>query len=142
MSNQILKMKRWQQQVQAGNECFNAHQLFAAVAHYQSAKQLAWHLFRYWEDPAEAVAVVIISYHNLADLYLRRLQPEMAGNELDRVHDSLLQEIATESDSPRYQALLSGLRRTYQALLEFNQQHRPDQVRALQDRYEAELLAG
>ncbi|WP_315979870.1 hypothetical protein [Aliamphritea spongicola] len=42
MSNQILKMKRWQQQVQAGNECFNAHQLFAAVAHYQSAKQLAW----------------------------------------------------------------------------------------------------
>lgn len=142
MRNQILKMKRWQQQVQAGNECFNAHQLFAAVAHYQSAKQLAWDLFRHWEDPAEAVAVVIISYHNLADLYLRRMQTDMAGNELDRVHDSLLKEIVDEDESSRYRALLSGLRRTYQALLEFNQQHRPEQVGALQARYETQLLAG
>ncbi len=142
MSNQVLRMKRWQQQVQAGNECFNAHQLFSAVAHYQSAKQLAWHLFRHWEDPAEAVAVVIISYHNLADLYLRRMQTDMAGSELERVHDSLLSEIARESDSARYQALLSGIRRTYQALMEFSQTHRPEQAAALQTRYETELLAG
>ncbi|WP_315979869.1 hypothetical protein [Aliamphritea spongicola] len=85
---------------------------------------------------------MIISYHNLADLYLRRMQTDMAGNELNRVHDSLLQEIANEADSSRYQALLSGLRRTYQALLEFNQQHRPEQIGELQARYEAELLAG
>ncbi|WP_261841125.1 hypothetical protein [Aliamphritea ceti] len=141
MSNQILHMQRWQKQVQAGNECFNAHQLFTAVAHYQAAKQLAWQLFTHWEDPAEAVAVVIISYHNLADLYLRRMQLDMAGNELERVHSSLLKEISEEADSARYQALLSGIRRTYQALLEFCQKHRPEQLDALKSRHATELLA-
>lgn len=148
-------MQRWQQQIQAGNECFNSHQLFAAIAHYQSAKQLAWELFAVWDESAEAVATVIISYHNLADLYLRRQQPDMAATELQRVHECLMaeldktsvaglsagQESGLSGSASMHSALLSGLRRTYQAWLEFCQSHRPDEAEQLRMISKHQLLA-
>jgi hypothetical protein len=63
------------------------------------------------------VAAFIISYHNLADLYLREGEMFLAECELDIVNSKLAIMLnETPADSPTKEVLLEGVSRTYIAL--------------------------
>ena len=117
-------MEKWKQQILAGNAFFNAHQNDRARAHYQAAKARAETLFAVWLDPHEAVASVVISYHNLADLYLEEGNTDRAEAELRQVHELICNAISDPGCSPeRRDALLEGGNRTYVALLNYIKKH-------------------
>ena len=119
-----VNMARWQQHIIAGNHCFDRQLLSDAASHYQTAKQIAEGLFDSWPDPHTAAAAVIISYHNMADLYLSKALPTMAVEELQRVHRIFASALENQQLQPeRRQALYCGVRKTYLALLNHRQQH-------------------
>lgn len=108
----------------AGNDCFDAQRNDQAKNEYQLAKERAKTLFAAWFDPHEAIAAVVISHHNLADLYLAEGNTDQAEAELRQahqfIHDALLDP---NCDLERKDALLHGGRRTYLALLDHIKTH-------------------
>lgn len=112
------ELSQWQQQIQAGNDCFNEHQTLSALSHYNLAKVHAESMLAHFEDTKAAVAAVVISYHNLADLYLRENEYILAECELRHVHRKL--SIALSDATPNsigVDALLWGVSKTYIALI-------------------------
>lgn len=123
------QISQWKAEITSGNHCFNQQRIGDAIRHYENAKSVARALFPYWQDTQAAVAAVVVSYHNLADLYLRENLPEHAGIELRKSHNFLLnalrdderqQPIASAScgDESRTDILLKAASRTYLALIQ------------------------
>lgn len=113
-------MEKWKQHILAGNAFFDARQMQQAAAEYQAAKERAEELFAVWFDDDEATAAVVISYHNLADLYAQ--QGETAKAEVELRH--VLQVIQHALSEPRCsqarrKALMSGERRAHVELVNF-----------------------
>ena len=49
------ELSQWQQQIQAGNDCFNEHQTLSALSHYNLAKVHAESMLAHFEDTKAAV---------------------------------------------------------------------------------------
>lgn len=117
-------MERWKQTISAGNRCFKQNQLITALALYYKAKNQSQSLLYEWHDPEQAAACVVISCQNIADLYVREQQPEMAEKEL--LHSVSLIDGALEACKPEQQqrrsALVYAQSRSRQALLMHYQQ--------------------
>ena len=75
----------WQVEVSLGNECYSAEQYLVALGHYHQAITIAESLlwgycnedkeFQFSDqhpEPNAFVAMLLVSYHNLADLYLMK----------------------------------------------------------------------
>lgn len=107
----------WKRHTNAGNYSFENEHTLTALAHYRRAISQAECLFDEGANNREAVAILVVSYHNIADLYLRESEPLLAENELNNVHQRLTNEIAkAQADPTKMDALLWGLNRTYFAL--------------------------
>lgn len=112
-------MERWKSYTQAGNAAFEAGELEAAEGHYQQARERAEKLLDLWLVPAEAVAALVVSYHNLADLYFRQGRDQAAVSSLQTVHQMLMRRLrSTDTDPARREALMQGVNRTYPELLQ------------------------
>lgn len=117
-------IETWKRHINAGNDSFDKYQILASLAHYQAAIKQATALLDQWHDKKAAVAALVVSYHNLADLYLREGEPLLAEYELENAHDKLnLAMQRTQTDSPDIEALLWGLNRTYFALVRHRSAH-------------------
>ncbi|WP_370280110.1 hypothetical protein [Pontibacterium sp.] len=125
---------QWKSAITAGNDCFNAQRNGEAIRHYENAKAVACALYPQSRDAEEAIAAVVVSYHNLADLYLRENLPELAEIELQKSHTYVLNALRDhEEQSPRrlcpkcYEsradALLKAASRTYLALIRHRGTH-------------------
>jgi tetratricopeptide (TPR) repeat protein len=117
-------MKHWQSMMKIGNQLFGAGDFYSAREQYLQALALAQVLFDRWANAEEAVAALVISHHNLADLHLRIGQPEEAAEYLCAVHEYLLQA----AENPRLSAMLRDTsfrhsQRTYTELLGFISEH-------------------
>lgn len=110
-------MDQWKHLITAGNRYFQQQEYGAAAVQYVLAKGLARQLLRNWLNTEEAVAAVVISQQNMADLYCLQLQPQQAEQELRDLYSYLLQELQKIEDEERGLAICNGLRRTYTALL-------------------------
>ncbi|MFT2090356.1 hypothetical protein [Paraglaciecola sp. 2405UD69-4] len=125
---QSNKMSNWKMQICAGNECFNKCQILSALAHYNNAVTQAEILLQDWFDPKAAVASVVISYHNLADLYLKENKPLLAEQMLTKVHQKIAMCLSdARPNSYRASALIWGVSQTYIALIHHHKNH-PSQV--------------
>lgn len=117
-------IQKWKRSICAGNECFDNDQTERAIEHYRKAINIAENLFYDHKDPDEAVAILIVSHHNLADVYLRKQCFSLAESELRCVHQKLSLALSdVPSDSPHSDALLRGVNRTYFALSNFTKEH-------------------
>lgn len=122
MAEHILAI--WQQHMRAGNECFEAHQDLAALSHYNQAIELANSLLIEYEDIRAAVAAVIVSYHNLADVYLREHEYALAETQLRTVHQKMSLALKqAKPNSAQTEALLWGVNKTYFALISHKKNH-------------------
>lgn len=117
-------MKHWQNMMKIGNQLFGAGDFYSAREQYLQALALAQVLFDRWANVDEAVAALVISHHNLADLHLRIGQPEEAAEYLCAVHEYLLEASRNRrlSDALR-EAALRHSQRTYTQLLGFISEH-------------------
>lgn len=113
-------MQLWQIQIIAGNECYESSQFLSALAHYRQAIQLAQELFDKAPTKRTAVTSLIVSYHNLADLFIKEGEPDLAESELIEVHQIVNSTLAAISTAPGdIEALIWGAGKTYSALTSF-----------------------
>lgn len=111
-------MEQWKTCMRAGNQCFEAQQYDGALTHYQAGCERALQLFTLWFDRQQAVAALVVSYHNLADLWLAMGNPEEAEQQLRRCYDYLFSTASSaQSLTEIDEALMQGLRRSYSRLL-------------------------
>ncbi len=113
-------MEHWKRTISAGNRCFSCGELIEARELYLQAIAQAQILFERWPIADEAVAALVISHHNLADVHLMLGQPEETAEHLCASHERLLSAIGDAGlpDSLRESALRHS-RTTYTSLLEF-----------------------
>lgn len=117
-------MEHWKSTIVKGNSCFNRGDLIEARELYLQALALAQVLLERWSDADEAVAALVISHHNLADLHLSLHQPEESAEYLCSAHQRLLQMIQNPSLTPTLrQAALRHSNKTYSELLGFIREH-------------------
>ncbi|WP_248918836.1 DUF2753 domain-containing protein [Pseudomonas entomophila] len=113
-------MQHWRRTTQTANHLFERGELVDAREYYLQALALAQVLFERWHDVDEAVAVLVIAHHNLADLHLRLNQPHESADYLCAAHQRLLQA-SQEQRLPQAlrDAALRHSGRTYTELLSF-----------------------
>ncbi|BAN46754.1 hypothetical protein [Metapseudomonas resinovorans] len=113
-------MEHWKLTITAGNHCFNGGDWIEARELYLQAIGQAQVLFERWPNAEEAVAALVISHHNLADLHLMLGQPEETAEHLCASHERLLQALGDgRLPGALREAALRHSRTTYTSLLEF-----------------------
>jgi len=117
-------MSHWKQQTREGNRLFDCGEYHQALACYQQALWLANQQLALWHDADEAVAALVVSHHNQADLLVAMARPERAAELLCYVHDCLLATCHFPSCPSRLrEAALRHIHTTRAELLTFVQRH-------------------
>lgn len=124
------EMTVWKAQICAGNDCFDKRQVLTALAYYHKAIEQAQMLMSHWDEPKAGVAALVVSHHNLADLYVREGQICLAECELIKVHENVSTCLHhAEPNSQRATALIWGINQTYVALMAHQKKY-PNQTMA------------
>lgn len=113
--------QHWKQKTLSGNQAHQSGDFEAAMSDYRAAVRRAKQLFMGWLDREEAVAAVMVSYHNVATCYEAQSQFEMAMHWLNACVDYLREARAVLSDDESMAALDHGLARSYAYLLTYRQ---------------------
>lgn len=109
-------MNEWKQLITAGNRNYPAD-LDLSERGYQKAKARASHLLQHWFNEDEALAALVVSYLNLADLYCFKDQPAKAEKEIQTLYGYLTQHFMQTSSQVRKAAIYRSLKQTYSAYL-------------------------
>ncbi|MCY1277206.1 hypothetical protein D9M68_154890 [compost metagenome] len=117
-------MEHWKDMISAGNRHFRVGDWVEARELYLQALAWAQTLFDRWSNADEAVAALVVSYHNLADLHLCLGQAEESAEYLCACHERLLRSMTDVrlSEALR-EAACRHSRHTYAALLGFISEH-------------------
>lgn len=107
----------WKHKTLVGNQAHERGDIESAKADYQLALRRAQQLFFGWFDREEAVAAVLVSYHNLADVYETLAKPDRAMHLLNACIDYLREARSVLADDENLAALDHGLARSYAYLL-------------------------
>lgn len=117
-------MEQWKRLIEAGNRYFREGAWVEAREQYLQALALAQVLFERWRDADAAVAALVVSQHNLADLQVTLGHPEEAAEHLCACHEYLLRCMNSAQLAPDLrQAALDHSRHTYVSLLNFVAEH-------------------
>lgn len=117
-------MDTWKMFICAGNNCFKDKQSLTAITYYQKAIRLSERLFNKEHDIQSAVTTMVVSHHNLADLFIQEGNAKLAENELRTVHQKLSFSLKEAiPNSLKVEALLWGVSRTYFALISHIKNH-------------------
>jgi len=114
----------WQRATLRGNRALERGDVVAAQAQYRAALSLADALPGRAADADTAVAALVVSHHNLAELHRRAGRADLAGAHVCRAHE-LLHEMAVDAslDACWREAAWRHGRVTYAELLQFLRRH-------------------
>ena len=111
-------MEQWKRAIEAGNEAFTGSAPATALGHYRLALRLAQTLVGDWPDHNAALAALVVSHHNLADLHRLSNTHEDAITHVCDAHDALQRLIVDPHiDLALRQAALRHTRQTLHELL-------------------------
>ena len=110
-------MEIWKKHIIRGNHHFDQNQDEEAIKYYQLAVSRICTLFDHWFTAEEAVSALLVSYHNLGDLYLRNGETEKGLDCYRKVHNKLESALKIEKDNDRRRALLKGHSCSYTQLM-------------------------
>lgn len=118
-------MQSWKSHIEEGNRCFTDQNFDHAINEYEASKANAYALFDEWPDPDQATATVIVSCHNLAELYSRLNKSSLAYQQLEEANRFLCTELQKSGATypERLLAIQRGVGKTRQALLYFAKEH-------------------
>ncbi|MFT0531685.1 DUF2753 family protein [Castellaniella hirudinis] len=86
----------WQRATLDGNQALAHNDIQTALAQYHTALGLADALWRQLSDPDTAIAMRVVSHHNLAELHTRTRRPDLAATHFYQAHE-LLYEITQDA---------------------------------------------
>ena len=115
-------MEHWKQVIDNANSCHREGKIEQAIQLYELAKQYAEQLLETDCHFDKALAALVVSYHNLSELYTEQDQRDKARKEAIFM--------ATPKDSERIAVIQSALQRTHFALL-----HEDEVTSILRDRH-------
>lgn len=124
----------WQLEVSLGNECFSEERFLMALSHYHQAigiadallmnscnEEYACRISNEQAAPGAIVAMLLVSYHNLADLYLIKHEFNLAERAYQQANEQLIAALQTIAEgSAMHLALLSGINRN-RSILQLHQ---------------------
>ncbi len=117
-------MDIWKTTIKMGNQRFANSEFVGALAFYNTAKSQAEDLFQHWPNADEAVSALVVTYHNIADLYIKQGTPNLAVETIEKAKKILLRELAREQlDPKRHDALCHGSRKLHSALMRYKRCH-------------------
>jgi tetratricopeptide (TPR) repeat protein len=117
-------MEHWKRTMQIGTRYFAEGAWVDAREQYLQALALAQVLFDRWPDPDAAVAALVVSQHNLADLHLQLQRPDAAIAHLRACHEHLLRAMSDERLSTGLRdAALRHSNHSYLRLLQVSTEH-------------------
>jgi tetratricopeptide (TPR) repeat protein len=93
-------MEQWQQTVSRGNSAFSEGRDDDAIRLYSTACQRALKLLPHWVDTEAAIAALVISYQNIADVYFRRSDFPQAIKTYQDLYRQLKSYYLTYADTP------------------------------------------
>lgn len=117
----------WKRQTRLGNRRFALGDHAGALSCYQQALWSAEQQVMIWPEPDEAVAALVVTYHNLADLLLCLSLPERAAEHLCSAQQRLLTLLGDPQQPSRLkEAALSHLSCCRVELLRFLKEQGPN----------------
>ena len=124
-------MEQWKQVIDNANSCHREGKIEQAIQLYELAKQYAEQLLETDCHFDKALAALVVSYHNLSELYTEQDQRDKARKEMQLVNKKVRAIfMATPKDSERIAVIQSALQRTHFALL-----HEDEVTSILRDRH-------
>jgi len=115
----------WEIKIEKGNQFFADNDFGEAKEEYLCAKELAHQIFESMVSPDSAVPALVVSYHNVADLYKKERKFNQAYQELDEINSylvSCLEKVG--KNSKRSNAIRRGIDMTHAELLSFIQKNK------------------
>jgi hypothetical protein len=113
----------WKRHTLAGNLYFKKKQITRSIEHYEFAICEAIILINKVNSGRAAVAALLTSFHNLAELYAQEGEHNLSENELAKAHNIIDALLLKEQSDVQEEALRWGKCRVKIALLRFRQLH-------------------
>lgn len=113
----------WKRHTLAGNLYFEKKQIARSIEHYEIAICEAITLINMVNSGRAAVAALLASFHNLAELYAQQDEHNLSENELAKAHNIIDALLLNEQSNAQEEALRWGKCRAKIALLRFGQLH-------------------
>lgn len=118
-------IERWQRVTLRGNRAYERRDRAGALSHYRAALSLADGLYGLGSaNPDQALAALVISHHNLADLFEADGTPDSAAAHLCLAYEALIHAIEDEALSQAWRdAAWRHARIALEQLQRFLQRH-------------------
>ena len=118
-NNQDLNFTFWKHHTLVGNSYFEKNQIMHSIEHYEIAICEAIMLINVANSGRAAVAALLASFHNLAELYSQQNEHALSENELAKAHNIINALLLNEQSEEQKEALCWGKCRANFALLHF-----------------------
>jgi hypothetical protein len=115
--------KPWKYHTLVGNSYFERHQVMDSVEHYEIAICEAIMLIKMVHSGKAAVAALLASFHNLAELYTQQNEHALSENELIKAYNIINALLLNEQSEEQKEALRWGKSKANFALLQFRHLH-------------------
>ena len=120
-----VSFANWELETKIANQYFDQVDFDSAEKKYQHAKELALSLLSKGDEPERAIAALVVSFHNLADLYQKKNDLKNAHLELHSVDAYLVHYLeGGNPDSNVLNAVRLGIDKTRIELLNFVQKYK------------------
>lgn len=121
--NQDPNFTSWKHHTLVGNSYFEKHQIVDSIEHYEIAICEAIILINVANSGRAAVAALLASFHNLAELYTQQNEHTLSENELAKAHNIINALLLNEQSEEQEEALIWGKCKANFALLHFRHLH-------------------
>jgi hypothetical protein len=115
--------KPWKYHTLVGNSYFERHQVMDSVEHYEIAICEAIMLIKMVHSGKAAVAALLASFYNLAELYTQQNEHALSENELIKAYNIINALLLNEQSEEQKEALRWGKSKANFALLQFRHLH-------------------
>jgi hypothetical protein len=122
--NQDSDFMSWKHHTLAGNSYFKKHQIVNSIEHYEIAICEAITLINMSNSGMAAVAALLASFHNLAELYTQQNECILSENELMKAYNIINTLLLNKQSEEQEQALRWGKNKANIALLTFRHTYR------------------
>jgi hypothetical protein len=127
--NQNPNFMSWKRHTLAGNSYFEKHQIMHCIEHYEIAICEAIMLINVVNSGRAAVAALLASFHNLAELYTQQKEHVLSENELAKAYNIINALLLNEQSEEQEEALRWGKCKANFALLQFRHLHHDSLLR-------------
>lgn len=123
MANDSDVTCQWREIISYANDAFEKDQVFLALVQYRKAIALAVELVKTHPTERDVYAALLVSYHNIADLYLQGGAIELAAKAYAEAHLTVSNYSQSVSEKENSCEVMWALRTSHKAMMAFSKLH-------------------